>query len=154
MIRVELLPGPEAFYFVIATLLVPLGAWLALGSPAVESTRRRLGKRPLLALALLVGVVGAIYGVGGGSILAPVLVGFGFAVAEVAPAALAATFLTSIAGVITYALLSIGEGGENARFGSSACRSGSAACSAASPARRCRTGSPRDRCAARSASSP
>jgi len=112
VIRVELLSGPEAFYFVIAGLLVPLGAWLTFGSTPAEGARARLGERPLLILALLVGVIGGIYGIGGGSILAPVLVGFGFAVAEVAPAALAATFLTSIAGVMTYALLSIGEGGE------------------------------------------
>jgi hypothetical protein len=41
------------------------------------------------------------FGVGGGSILGPILVGHGFRVAEVAPAALAATFLTSIAGVVS-----------------------------------------------------
>jgi uncharacterized protein len=46
--------------------------------------------------------VGGIYGIGGGSILGPILVGFGFSVFEVAPAALAATFLTSSAGVLTY----------------------------------------------------
>ena len=63
-------------------------------------------------LALVVGVIGGIYGIGGGSILAPVLVGLGYGLLEVAPAALAATFLTSIAGVATYSLLSIGAGGE------------------------------------------
>lgn len=112
VIRVELLSGPEAFYLVIAALLIPLGAWLAFGTPPRPSARRSLDQRPLVAMSLIVGVVGGIYGIGGGSILAPVLVGTGFAVAEVAPAALAATFLTSIAGVVTYALLSIGKGGE------------------------------------------
>src|SRR5215216_4600035 len=34
VIRVELLPGPEAFLLVVAAVLVPLGAWLALvGAP-------------------------------------------------------------------------------------------------------------------------
>jgi uncharacterized membrane protein YfcA len=62
-------------------------------------------------LSLVVGTIGGIYGIGGGSILGPLLVGFGYSVVEVAPAALAATFLTSFAGVATYALLSIGAGG-------------------------------------------
>jgi uncharacterized membrane protein YfcA len=39
------------------------------------------------------------------------LVGFGLSVFEVALAALAATFLTSLAGVITYALISFGASG-------------------------------------------
>jgi uncharacterized membrane protein YfcA len=39
------------------------------------------------------------------------MVGLGFAVAEVAPAALASTFLTSFVGVATFALLSIDAGG-------------------------------------------
>jgi uncharacterized membrane protein YfcA len=57
-------------------------------------------------------VVGGIYGIGGGSILAPILVGLGFGLAEVAPAALAATFLTSIAGLLTYGLLSLQGNGD------------------------------------------
>ena len=56
-------------------------------------------------------MVGGIYGIGGGSLLAPVLVGLGFGVAEVAPAALASTFLTSIVGVVTYAVLSLRHSG-------------------------------------------
>src|ERR1700709_1070684 len=31
VLRVEVLSGPTAFYFVIAAVLVPLGAWLAVG---------------------------------------------------------------------------------------------------------------------------
>lgn len=42
------------------------------------------------ALALLVGVVGGIYGIGGGSLLAPILIAFGSSVYEVAPATLTA----------------------------------------------------------------
>ena len=60
-------------------------------------------------LAFAVGTIGGIYGIGGGSILGPILVGLGFSVFEVAPAALAATFLASFAGVATYALLSSGR---------------------------------------------
>jgi hypothetical protein len=54
------------------------------------------------ALALVVGVVGGIYGIGGGPLLAPILIALGFSVYEVAPATLAATFLTSVVGIATY----------------------------------------------------
>ena len=43
----------------------------------------------------------------GGSILAPVLIASGREPAEVAPAALASTFVTSVAGVVTFTLLSL-----------------------------------------------
>jgi uncharacterized membrane protein YfcA len=52
-------------------------------------------------------VLGGIYGIGGGSILGPILVSAGFPVAVVAPAGLASTFLTSVAGVATYAVLAL-----------------------------------------------
>ena len=52
------------------------------------------------------GCVGGIYGIGGGSILAPVLTGTGRPPSEVAPAALASTFVTSVAGVVTFTVLS------------------------------------------------
>jgi uncharacterized membrane protein YfcA len=60
---------------------------------------------------LVVGVVGGICGIGGGSILGPVLVGSGMAVAEVAPAALTSTFVTSVVGVATFAVLQLNAPG-------------------------------------------
>lgn len=112
VIRVELLSGPSAFYLVIAAVLVPLGAWLALDrSPAGRRTPPAADDRRITAMALLVGTIGGIYGIGGGSLLAPVLVGLGFTVVEVAPAALASTFLTSIVGVVAYAVLSLRHSG-------------------------------------------
>lgn len=59
------------------------------------------------SLALAVGTVGGTYGIGGGSNFGPLLVGRGLPVAQVAPAALASTFVTSLAGAGTFALLSL-----------------------------------------------
>ncbi len=113
VIRVKLLDHADSFLLVIAAVLVPLGIWLAFASPlraAQPPDRDR--RRQITLLALAVGTVGGIYGIGGGSILGPILVGLGFSVFEVAPAALAATFLTSIAGVLTFSLLSINGSGD------------------------------------------
>ncbi|HEQ98624.1 MAG TPA: sulfite exporter TauE/SafE family protein [candidate division Zixibacteria bacterium] len=60
----------------------------------------------LFALSLIVGVIGGIYGVGGGAFIAPFLVSvFGLPVYTIAGAALTGTFLTSVAGVIFYILI-------------------------------------------------
>ena len=63
--------------------------------------------RAVGGLALSVGIVGGIYGIGGGSILSPLLVASGMTVGVVAPAALASTFVTSIIGAITFAVLAL-----------------------------------------------
>jgi hypothetical protein len=68
----------------------------------------------LAALAAVVGCIGGVYGIGGGSILAPILVGTGRRPSEVAPAALAATLVTSVAGVITFTLLAAHQHGHAA----------------------------------------
>lgn len=110
VIRVELLPGPRVFDLVVAAVLLPLGTWLALSRPPGTEAPHRAGRLPaavLVPLAAVVGCAGGIYGIGGGSILAPVLIGSGRDPAEVAPAALAATFVTSVAGVITFTILSL-----------------------------------------------
>lgn len=60
----------------------------------------------IFILALVVGLIGGIYGIGGGAIIAPFCVSIlGLPVYTVAGAALAGTFLTSIAGVIFYSIL-------------------------------------------------
>jgi hypothetical protein len=112
VIRVELLPGPRVFDLVVASVLLPLGSWLALSGPPhqAEPSSPRLLPVPVLVLVALsaaVGCAGGIYGIGGGSILAPILIGSGGKPAEVAPAALASTFVTSVAGVITFLILSV-----------------------------------------------
>ena len=57
-------------------------------------------------LCFIVGVIGGVYGIGGGSIIAPFMVAvFGLPVYTVAGAALMGTFATSIAGVAFYSFL-------------------------------------------------
>ena len=57
----------------------------------------------VFALSFVVGIVGGIYGIGGGAIIAPFLVSFfGLPVHTVAGAALMGTFVTSVAGVVFY----------------------------------------------------
>jgi uncharacterized protein len=111
VIRVKFLPGPRVFDLVVAAVLFPLGLWLALTRPAGADGRdrpaRTIAAPVLVLLAAAVGCVGGIYGIGGGSILAPVLIGSGRPPTEVAPAALASTFVTSVAGVVTFTILSL-----------------------------------------------
>ena len=126
VIRVELLPGPRVFALIVGAMLVPLGAWLALtrpppsaasgppGSPDGTQLGFQSGVRKaawLVALAAAVGCAGGIYGIGGGSVLAPVLIGTGRPPALVAPAALASTFVASVAGVLTFAVLAAHHAG-------------------------------------------
>ncbi len=57
----------------------------------------------VFSLSFIVGIVGGIYGIGGGAIIAPFFVSFfGLPVYTVAGAALMGTFVTSVAGVIFY----------------------------------------------------
>jgi uncharacterized membrane protein YfcA len=115
VIRVEFLSSSRAFFFVAAGVLLPLGLWLLLGAQRMPAAARPVMTRRrslvTLVLALAVGTVGGIYGIGGGSLLAPMLLLSGFSAYEVAPATLAATFLTSVVGVITYQVLQAVHGG-------------------------------------------
>jgi len=83
----------------------------------VEFTRRRLTLEfrnreysctptGISLLSLVVGLVGGVYGIGGGAIIAPYLVAiYGLPVYAVAGAALLGTFVTSVAGVTFYQAL-------------------------------------------------
>ncbi|MEV4642503.1 sulfite exporter TauE/SafE family protein [Actinoplanes sp. NPDC049548] len=108
LIRVYAVPGPRAFRLIVAAFLFPLGIWLWVRTFRTGAAARTApGPRAITLLSLAVGVVGGIYGIGGGSILGPILVGRGMPVAVVGPAALASTFVTSIVGAGTYALLAL-----------------------------------------------
>jgi len=60
----------------------------------------------IMALSFFVGIIGGVYGIGGGAIIAPFFVSFfGLPVYTVAGAALMGTFVTSVAGVLFYQLI-------------------------------------------------
>ena len=113
VIRVYVLPGPVVFDFVVAAVLIPLGTWLALAqvNHATTAGRGRLPRVVTGLLAAVVGCVGGIYGIGGGSILATILVADGQPASQVAPAALSSTFVTSLGGVVTFSILSVHQHG-------------------------------------------
>ncbi|MDD9375730.1 sulfite exporter TauE/SafE family protein [Streptomyces sp. ZAF1911] len=114
-IRVFAIPGPAVFKILVAVFLLPLGTWLIartlLPPRSAKPPADGPSARAITGLALIVGVVGGIYGIGGGSLLGPILVGRGMPVAKVAPAALASTFATSVVGAATYAVLSLAGSG-------------------------------------------
>ncbi|MDP7702144.1 MULTISPECIES: TSUP family transporter [unclassified Mycobacterium] len=88
------------------TVLLPLGIWLVARRQAPrQATLRQLSSRSIGLLGLAVGIIGGIYGIGGGSLLSPVLIARGLPVATVAPAALTSTLVTSVVGAATYTVL-------------------------------------------------
>lgn len=113
VVRVFLIPGPRLFRFVAAALLLPLGIWLCLHNqtPPYHGSAHphQPSTKSVGVLALGVGMVGGIYGVGGGSLLSPILVGLGLPVSTVAPAALTSTFVTSLVGATAYTALAAGN---------------------------------------------
>lgn len=67
---------------------------------------------PLLVVATGVGVVGGVYGIGGGSIVAPFLVSIlGLPVYAVAGPALLSTFVTSAVGLVAFQVLALSNPG-------------------------------------------
>lgn len=72
-----------------------------------EGKEFRCSTPGVFAMSLVVGLIGGVYGIGGGSIIAPFMVSaFKLPVYTVAGAALAGTFLTSICGVAFFQMLS------------------------------------------------
>ena len=110
IIRVFAVPGPRVFRLVVAAVLLPLGVWLC-----IRAARPAAGSRPstplparlIILLSVGAGTVGGIYGIGGGSLLGPILAGRGVPIAQVAPAVLASTFVTSMAGAASYGILAV-----------------------------------------------
>ncbi|NDK91743.1 TSUP family transporter [Gordonia desulfuricans] len=113
IVRVVVLPDPRPFKLIVGALLLPLGAWLLLQTRASRPRRQTTDgpdRRVVVALALAAGLVGGVYGIGGGSLLSPILVGRGMVTAVVAPAALTSTFITSGVGAVTFIVLAVATG--------------------------------------------
>ena len=109
VIRVEWLAGLEAFTWSSPASWSPSARGLPSG--ALRQGTRAPRTRSIIVLALAVGTIGGIYGIGGGSILGPSSWGSALPWWRLPPPPLAATFLTSIAGVASCALLSLTASG-------------------------------------------
>ncbi|MBZ5735353.1 sulfite exporter TauE/SafE family protein [Nocardioides sp. TRM66260-LWL] len=108
-VRIYLIPDARPFRLVAAAVLLPLGVWLIWRTlrPSARPRTADPSVRLIVGLGLVVGVLGGVYGIGGGSILAPILVARGLPLAKVAPAALASTFVTSIVGAAAFGLIAL-----------------------------------------------
>jgi hypothetical protein len=134
-VRLHWLPDPQPFKVFVGLVLLYIGARLLVdiirprgsSSPAPgeqlrvdieEVSWRRLAYRyegrsysagtpGIFLLSLTVGVVGGVYGIGGGAIIAPFFVSiYGLPIHTVAGATLMGTFVTSVAGVLFYQVIS------------------------------------------------
>jgi uncharacterized membrane protein YfcA len=107
-LRVRYLPDPARFKLFAGVVLLYVGGRLLAGRLRRGGERatgavRGSSTTGILGLSLVVGLVGGVYGIGGGAIIAPLLVsGFGLPVHRVAGAALAATGTTSAVAVVAY----------------------------------------------------
>lgn len=118
VIRIRYLPDPRYCKLFVAAVLVYIGIRLlrAPRLPAGASPDPEISLPAVAALALPVGMIGGIYGVGGGVIIAPcVMAIFRLPARTIAGAALLGTLLTSIAGVVFFELLGRTPAGATAR---------------------------------------
>jgi uncharacterized protein len=113
ILRVTVFRTSTAFKEVIGLVLVAMAVKLVVDVAAGLLHRSRKlpeaqlsHRNAVFVVAVAVGVIGGVYGIGGGSILAPFLVGvMGLSVYRVAGAALLATLVTSLAGIVTFSLM-------------------------------------------------
>ena len=138
-LRIRYLPDPKTFKFFVGCVLLLIAFKLlkealngkAAATPAtctltdrvqdasIEMNNTRFTFKgatysfatvKLLGLALAVGIIGGVYGIGGGSIIAPFLITFfRLPVYAIAGAVLLGTFVSSLAGVAFYSLIPINE---------------------------------------------
>ena len=136
IVRIKFLPDPRYFKLFVGLVLLYLGIRLASGlfpkktpkpvskegkfevsilrfnlkeiSYSFEDKTYSISTLILFILCLVIGIIGGMYGIGGGAILAPILVSsFGLPVYTIAGAALLGTFATSVVGVIFYAVIAL-----------------------------------------------
>jgi uncharacterized membrane protein YfcA len=109
-LRATILTGPRAVAGIIALVLLPLGVVLLAGRrpPRARRARPALSRpRTLAAFAAAVGVVGGLYGIGGGAVIAPALAAAGHRMARVVPAALMVTLATAVAGIAAFEAIAL-----------------------------------------------
>ena len=109
-LRVHWLADPRGFRLFVGLVLAALALRLLFAPRAANGGgAQQAGAFPARAvfwLALVIGVIGGTYGIGGGALMAPVLVGMlGLSIHAVAGATLFGTLLTSVVGVVLYQLL-------------------------------------------------
>ena len=137
LIRIIYLPSPEAFKIFVGLVLLYIGVKLCLDllkkTPAVKKQKTpteftitnaqvnlkslqytfngkdyQINTMSVICLSLIVGLIGGIYGIGGGAIIAPFFVTiYKLPVHTVAGASLMGTFITSTIGVVVFQLLSL-----------------------------------------------
>jgi len=137
LIRILYLPSPESFKIFVGLVLLYIGIRLCLdlvrkkAPPKTPQTNKqfeisdthldihslqytfngnsyRINTSAVICLSLVVGLIGGIYGIGGGAIIAPFFVTiFKLPVHTVAGASLMGTFITSFIGVLFFQLLSL-----------------------------------------------
>ena len=104
VIRVELVPGPQAADAIIAVVLIPLGTYLVVRRTGTKPSGA--GRHaPIVPIAAVVGLRRRHLRDRRRVDPRPILIGAGRSPADVAPATLASTFATSIAGVVTFVVL-------------------------------------------------
>jgi uncharacterized membrane protein YfcA len=109
-LRATVLTGPRAVAGIIAVVLLPLGAVLLAGRRPAPARRARPAlsePRTLAAFAAGVGLIGGLYGIGGGAVIAPALAAAGHRMARVVPAALTVTLATSFAGIAAFEAIAL-----------------------------------------------
>lgn len=106
VLRAEVFTEPDVFKAVVAIVLGVLGLWILAGPRPAEDARGSLTHPQIVAIAFAAGIVGGVYGVGGGVFTAPVLVLLGVSVASFAPATILVTLISSVVGIAAFVLLS------------------------------------------------
>jgi len=107
-LRIHWLLDPRAFKLFVGLVLLGLAIRLLLNKsvPAPNVTDSTILTHRLTAIfatSLVIGIIGGAYGIGGGSIMAPVLIAlFRLPVHGIAGAALFGTFASSVVGVALY----------------------------------------------------
>jgi len=143
LIRILYLPSPETFKIFVGLVLLYMGIKLCTDlikgeKPGTNTattsefiicntklnqrflqytfnkTDYRISTMAVISLSLVVGLIGGIYGIGGGAIIAPFFVTiFKLPIHTVAGASLMGTFITSFVGVIFFQLLSLSNFASN-----------------------------------------